>query len=925
YYTDIPNLWLLRDSKGIRKADVRIPLSTGYGVHISFIGHDSHGLRFGPDGKLYFSIGDRGLNVKTREGKTLFNPDSGAVLRCDPDGANLEIVASGLRNPQKLAFDQYGNLFTGDNNSDSGDKARCVYVVEGGDSGWRIGYQYGTAMSDRGPFNAEKIWHLPHEGQPAYVVPPISHIADGPSGFCYYPGTGLAERYAGHFFLCDFRGAAGNSGVRSFALKSQGASFQMVDQHEFIWSILATDCEFGPDGGFYISDWVDGWELTGKGRIYRFVDKEYGKKPIVPEVKKLLAEGFDQRPLSELAALLSHADMRIRQEAQFALADMGDKAIPTLTQVVKESKNQLARLHALWGLGQIGRKAPGALKILPSLLADSDEQIRCQAAKILGDDHHDAGHEELVALLKEPQPRVRFFAAISIGKLGHKEDVKPVLQMLRDNADNDAYLRHAGVMALCGLGDRAAVLRAADDESPAVRMAVLLTLRRWESPEVARFLNDADPKLVIEAARAIYDVPINDALPELASLIKRPGLADHLLFRVLNANFRLGKPENALAISSVAAQSDAPEALRVEALQELGDWGQPAGRDRVMGLWRPIQPRSAEVACKAVCAVLGGIFNGTDKVHQQAAKMTAKLGIKEVGPALRGTLHDDKMSASTKIESLRALESIKDGHLAEAVDLALGADDPHLHNEARRILKKIDPARARVSLEKALEHGPIVEKQVALALLADIKGPEVDADYSKWLEKLSAHQAPPELHLDLLMAAAKRTSPAVQRKLKEYEASRSKSDPLADYREALAGGNAEAGRRIFYYKSEVTCLKCHKVNGEGGEVGPEMKGIGSKQNREYLLESIVFPNKQIAKGFETVVLTTTKGLSISGVMKSEDDKEVKLMTAEAKLVTVPKDQIEERTTGKSAMPEDLVKHLSKSELRDLVEFLASLK
>src|SRR5262249_32899220 len=63
WYTCIPDLWLLRDPKGAGKAEVRQSLSSGYGVHVSFIGHDSHGLRFGPDGKLYFSIGDRGLNV----------------------------------------------------------------------------------------------------------------------------------------------------------------------------------------------------------------------------------------------------------------------------------------------------------------------------------------------------------------------------------------------------------------------------------------------------------------------------------------------------------------------------------------------------------------------------------------------------------------------------------------------------------------------------------------------------------------------------------------------------------------------------------------------------------------------------------------------------------------------------------------------
>jgi quinoprotein glucose dehydrogenase len=923
YFTCIPDLWRLRDTRGTGKADERTRLHTGFGLHVGFLGHDLHGLRMGPDGKMYFSIGDRGFHVPLPGGGALSSPDTGAVLRCNPDGSELEIFASGLRNPQELAFDEYGDLFTGDNNSDAGDQARWVYLVEGGDSGWRIGYQFGTATGPRGPFMAEQLWKPRWEGQAAYIVPPIANVADGPAGLAYYPGLGLPERYRGHFFLCDFRGGSGASGVRSFAVEPEGASFKLVDSHQFAWSVLATDVDFGTDCALYLTDWVEGWGKPEKGRIYKVFDPTLAAGADVKEVKDLLAAGMAGRPAAELARLLGHKDMRIRQEAQFALASRGTEAVEPFTAVAREGRSLLARLHAVWGLGQVARKEPAAVTALLPLLNDRESEVRAQAAKTLGDVRAAAAADKLVKLLADAEPRVKFFAAQAQGRIGSKEAVPAVLALLRGNADKDAYLRHAGVMALAGAGDVPALLAAADDSSASVRLGVALALRRLRSPEIARFLADPESPLVLEAARAIYDLPIEAALPQLAALVTQPRLPDALGYRVLNANFRLGQPANAEAVAAFAARADAPETLRIEALRELAEWATPAGRDRVMGLWRPLSPRPADIAADAVRPRLAALFTGPDKVRQEAAKLAAGLGIREIGPLLVDMAADAKRPASVRVEALRALGGLKDSRLETAMARALDDADPRVRTEGRRLLARLRPADALSRLGKVLEDGTTLERQGAFTILGDMKGPESDSLLGRWLDSLLAGKVAPEVRLDLVEAAVKH--PAVSARLALYQTRSSKADPLAPYRDALVGGDAEEGQRVFLHKAEVSCLRCHKVKGVGGEVGPDLTGIAGRQNREYLLESIVLPSKQIAKGFETVVLTLKNGQSRVGVLKSEDAAEVRLMTPEGKLVVVPRNQIDERETGKSAMPEDLVGKLSRSELRDLVEFLSGLK
>jgi quinoprotein glucose dehydrogenase len=937
WFTCIPGLWKLRDLNGDGRAEKRTLLHDGYGVHVGFLGHDLHGLRFGPDGRLYFSIGDRGFNVTTAEGHPLAVPDTGSVLRCNPDGTELEVFATGLRNPQELAFDEYGNLFTGDNNSDSGDRARWVYLVEGGDSGWRIGYQFIESPNSRGPWNEEKLWHPAFSGQAAYIVPPIANLADGPSGLTYDPGvTLLPAQFKHHFFLVDFRGSSGQSGIRTFSLEPKGASFQLVNPRQFVWSMLATDADFGPDGALYVSDWVQGWEMTRKGRIYRVVDPSRRDDPRVREVKALLGQGMSSHSNDALAALLAHADMRIRQEAQFELAGRGEEGWKKLVAVAGSNAKTLPRIHALWGLEQASRRARAGRrtslwKTLAPLLADPEPEVRAQAAKVAGLVKEPKSFEGLIGLLGDPSARVRFFAASSLGKLGRADAGEPLLKLLRANADSDPYLRHAAVMGLVGSGKSDAWTKAVHDDSPAARTGILLAMRRLQDPAIGEFLSDPDPRVVLEAARAISDVPITAAFSSLAAVRLTSTTVLPLLRRVLNANFRLGQAEQAGKLAESAGRSDLPVGARVLALQMLAEWGKPSGRDKVMGLWRPVSPRSPQPAADALRSRLALLLRSAPAdVRTSATIATAALSIKEAGTDLAAIAADREQPDQTRTEALKALDQLADPRRIEAAQRALVLPGHRSRTEALRVLAKVDPAAAIQPLRDRLAHGTTAEQQGAIAVLAAMPGDTARRELTNWLDRLIAGRVPPEIQLDLIEAARGRSEADFRRKLEEYQASKPKNDPLAPYREVLSGGDPRRGLTVFKTKAAVECIRCHKVKEPGddpvgGEVGPELSAIGTRQTRTYLLESIVDPNKQIAQGFESVILATSDGKVHTGVLRGEDDKEIRLMTAEGKPLTLPKHTVEDRKRGPSAMPGDLVQKLSRTELRDLIEFLASLK
>jgi len=946
YYTCIPNLWSFADADNDGIADDPQILHHGYGVRVAFRGHDMHGLVVGSDGRIYFSIGDRGYNVITKEGTRLKRVDTGAVFRCDADGSHLEVFAYGLRNPQELAFDDNGNLFTGDNNSDSGDKARWVYVVQDGDTGWRMYYQY---LDDRGPWNRERIWYPYHADQetsavqPAATLPPIANLGDGPSGLTFYPGVGLPDRYKGHFFMADFRGTAGNSGIRSFTNTPKGATFELYDSHEFIWSILATDVTFAPDASMVVSDWVNGWNGEGKGRLYRFahdVDASNATDSV-----KLLGGGIMNSTVADLVKLLQHADRRVRLEAQFELVRRNE--ISELMTTVRTAGNDVARLHGLWGCWQHGlasvENANAVNALLLEMLSDrtngSTTELQTQAIKVMTDivSRHGfaavAGElrQNLTSVCKEltkrDELRLAGFAATALGTLGTSEDAKSLLTLLDRNNNVDPVVRHQATMGIVKLAERHPGLleELADYAGTPGRLGVLLAMRRHGDSAIDQFLKDGDSSLVAEAARAINDEPIEAAQSSLADLLATPGLDDNTLRRSLNACYRRGLAADAASVARVAAGAGGSDAVRAVAAQLLATWNKPQNLDTVTGRWRPLAAREVDSLQQVVSPHLPGMLAGSAELRQQAVDIATELGIEDMVPALQAILHDTNLDDTLRTSAFRAMAKLS-SDIPAVLESGLKDPSESVRLAAIEITTQREPQNAVPRLKELLNTGSLQAQQTALRLLGPIRTEESQAVLLMAFERLKTLDFSAGATLDLINAAEARGTEELKAAIAEFRKRQQENGTLLSlWNECREGGDIERGRALFFGRSAAACRRCHKVDGSGGEVGPDLSKVGKEKDRNYLLEAIVDPSAKIAKGFETVIIVTMEGKIHSGILKSDNDSVVQLMTPTGALISVAKDDIDERANGQSGMPQDIAKNLTRAEIRDLVEYLTTLQ
>jgi len=932
YTTIIPDVWKLTDTDGDGRADKKEILVHGFANHIGYGNHDLHCLVQGLDGKIYWSMGDRGTDVISKEGRHFAYPHTGTIVRCHPDGSEFEVFASGLRNCQAFEFDNYGNLIAIDHDADfQGEKERLVYILEGSDSGWRCYYQYrrltgyyrSAPQGLYSPWLDEKMWVPFYKGQPSHILPPIENSWNAPAAFSFQPGTALGGKYRDHFLL----GELGS--IRAFKMIPDGATFKRVGENSVVQGLnqQVLSSTVAPDGAVYFTLWDP---RGGLSSLWRLKDPAPAS-PGAVQTKTVLAKGLKTQSVVECLALLDHEDRRVRMAAQFELvARKETKVLQALA--LDEKAHLLRRLHSLWALGQLKHKDAG---LLAKLCASSDAEMRAQAARWAGDFGFDPDNI-IPRLLGDTSPRVQLFAAMSCGKLKSPGALGALTALLISANNKVPVLRHAGVSGLVGVATEGELRAFATHPSEAMRIAALVALRRLGATGgMLPFLNDASEQVQSDAVRGIYDdadasrfAQNPGALEAVAAKLAAPQ-PTAILIRALAANRRLGTPLAAKRMVAFVANPKQDSALRVAGLDMLSSWSEPLTIDPVDGRHFPVPAFEVRTLASALSEeIVSTLTRDADlTVAKRAIVIFSKMPASDKNWTQAVSLVlDEKLDETVREEWLGYLRKQNAEKFATVAVQCLSAKSALLRASAAADLLELKRGAQEVKdyLLRTLKEFPSPgEFQNAMKLLAGIPSPE--PVMRGLMKEMIAGSVARPVQLDILEAAtgmAKRDD-ELRVLLDEYKTAIGKQGPLAEYNVALEGGNERGGKNLFTNNAALACSKCHALKNTDKQVGPSLEGIGQRQTAAYLLESIIDPQAWIVPGYGLLTVELKDGRKVTGTLMEETDKGLSVKLTDGTVETYAPSAIQSKTKPIGPMPE-VKTLLNKKQIRDLVAFLQSL-
>ena len=872
YVGQAPDFLFLEDTNHDDVADKRTTLLTGFGLH------DRHellnGFTWGPDGWLYMTHGVfTHSKVKVPEATEPGVEMNAAVARFHPRTKKFEIFADGTSNPWGVDFDKYGNAFV----------SACVidhlfHMAPGG----IYARQGGT------PGNPYAYELLPS------IVDHKHHMA-AYAGICIYQGDNFPEEYRGHVFM----GNIHQNAINHDRLIPNGSSFKAVAEKDFL---TTTDGWFrpvseqtGPDGALWIADWYDKYPCyqnanadpegvdRERGRIWRVVytGKNSGKKiGSRPETKMDL----EKMPDAELIKVLKHPNVWQRRTAQRLLVerqrrnkldDLG-KGMDFLANLMDSGTNSIeTRIAAFWVLSESNREREAYPKwfFYGTLFGpNSDSQLvhSWMGARFFGElrDSSQYALDSLTTLASNPDPRIRLAVATACRQL--------VSSSLTINSDINVDVPVGKILV-------ALIKSSADAKDPLIPFMI------WMASEPLVAKNPA-PGLQWLAENGADTMPLSGILARKA------------MRRICDTG-EAAKMD--VAVEFLSAVADKNSALTIAALDGLleGQRAKPilpaGGTEKVLAKLN----ESSDAEVKQRTQQLGALWGNATAVRATIAKISQK-----------------NLGAPERIQAIQAAKQTKTQDLLDALIVSLRTDpDPAVRQEALRafaVFSDYDLPKLALELWKDF---PVATRKI---------GVEVMASRSAWAKSL-------------LDAVAKGTvsrnefSASVIRTLHQSndEAVREEADVvLGKFREATADKVKlikEKRRDVLIGEPNIphghelaqkTCFVCHKLYGEGAEVGPDLTGVG-RSTLEALLANVIDPNQIIGKGYENVLVETKDGRSVSGRMVENSDSHVKLLAAGPVENVVAKSDIASMKVSElSVMPEGL-EQMPDEDFRDLIWFI----
>jgi putative membrane-bound dehydrogenase-like protein len=925
YIISAPYLWRLEDVDDDGVADKREKILGS----MEFDGRaNQHGPYLGPNGRFYFSGGHFGYNLVGTDGSRSGYSRAAGIFSCWPDGSDVRVEGQGGVNPVDIVFTANGDMLSTCAIFDSFGGKRHDALVH-----WMWGgltqRVYGSPL-------------LPETGLRLPAVSRWGQVA--PAGLVRYRGQSFGKSYRDTLFACQFN----THKVVHVRLEPRDGSFVTVE-NDFISSesvgFHPADILEDADGSLLLLD-TGGWLSWGcpfsknakpeiKGAIYRILKKG---SPVQKDPRGMAIDWNSLKP-KELVWLLKDSREAVRDRAANSLIKEGEVVLGEVESIYSSTADASLRKRCLWVVSRV--RGERALELLRKALADSDHGVRQVAARSLGRLKDESAVGGLVGLLDDPSPFVQASAATAIGQLNGKAAIPSLFEKLV--AQDSLHTRHAFVYALIEIGDSSGVSAYLSDYKYPHRQQIALRVLEaldadMEASKIVPLLRSPDINVRQEARRVISS---------------RKQLKEEIfqIFRELVTEGEVNTANEQLIEEIVIAnaQDVAFQPILLKVLTSGG--AKPEVQSQVMAAMCFLDslPKSLREC------VLLGLNSGILEVREEALNIAQRFEMSQ--PILTTVLllaENEDEPAATRTSAIQVLVN-HNGTLSDALFAFL---DNLVTNEKIPILLGRQAAQVigsmRLNLMKESQLDKLIQT-VAEARsfhLPSLARPFTFGGGTNETKETIVGDVAWNLLGNKLAAALKKKSglsllPVGQReemintfatdnngdhvalsevlRKKSSERNKEQESVIVSLMDGLGSGNASRGR-VLFHDQRISCGACHRIQGQGGQFGPNLTKIGGIRQPRDLIEAVLYPSATVVNGFEHYVLEMVDGKSHGGIIQRETKDAIYLKNANMRNVRVSRSQIQRvKTSRVSVMPAGLDQLLSREELLDLIAFLQTCR